>query len=102
MINLNSYILEKLHLDKNTEPRNNDKMMMIMYKGSGAAFDKVFYQYTEYLTDEFLKTFAKVHDVISAYIGNENDLKEIEELNREKKFKEIPKKVKELGIKIKF
>lgn len=101
MINLNIYILEKLHLNKDIKI-NEKEMMLIMYKGEGSSFDKVFYKYSDDLSDSYFKTFAGLHDVISAYIGSENDLKELENLNREKKFKEIPGKVKELGIKIKF
>ena len=101
MKEINTYINEKLHLNKDIE-LNEKEMMLIMYKGEGSSFDKVFYKYSDNLSDSYFKTFAGLHDVISAYIGSENDLKELENLNREKKFKEIPGKVKELGIKIKF
>ena len=101
MISLNIYILEKLRLNKNFKI-NEKEMILIMYKGEGTSFDKVFYKYSYDLSDIYFKVFARLHDVISAYIGYENDLKELENLNREKKFTEIPRKVKELGIKIKF
>ena len=52
MINLNIYILEKLHLNKDIKI-NEKEMMLIMYKGEGSSFDKVFYNAAVKIIDLF-------------------------------------------------